>query len=195
MSSDNRKRNWTFIVYPDSAPKDWLKILHDEHVQGFVSPLHDKDCNPTGEVKKAHYHVMLIFSGNKSEKQVQEISDLISGVKVQSCKDIRGMARYLCHLDNPEKYQYSIGEVVCLAGADYFSHLESASDTDQALAEIEDFIDKEDIVSYKQLCQYARIHRKDWYRVITSRRTLHISQYLRSAVWEKEHPGFLKKDN
>jgi hypothetical protein len=41
-----RGRNWGIIVYPESAPKDWLDIIRMEPVA--VSPLHDKDVNPDG---------------------------------------------------------------------------------------------------------------------------------------------------
>ena len=52
-----KTRAWTFIVYPDSAPDDWRDILDDLHIPWCESPLHDKDQNPTGEQKKAHWHV------------------------------------------------------------------------------------------------------------------------------------------
>ena len=29
---DQRSTTWTFLVYPDSAPNDWLDILKDLHV-------------------------------------------------------------------------------------------------------------------------------------------------------------------
>ncbi|MGL5934083.1 MAG: Rep family protein, partial [Cetobacterium sp.] len=50
-----RTRNWSFIVYPDSAPKNWVEIIQEERVPFVVSPIHDSDVNElTGELKKAH---------------------------------------------------------------------------------------------------------------------------------------------
>src|SRR5699024_11179639 len=54
---DERTRNWTFVVYPESAPEDWREIIDDLHVPWIESPLHDKDVNPDGEIKKPHWHV------------------------------------------------------------------------------------------------------------------------------------------
>ena len=51
-----KKRNWAFVVYPESAPEDWIEQLQKTGLQCAVSPLHDKDTDPTGEPKKAHYH-------------------------------------------------------------------------------------------------------------------------------------------
>ena len=105
-SRDTRGRNFATVVYPESASADWQEVLAAEFVPAFISPLHDKDINPGGEVKKAHYHVILMFDGKKSEDQVREVFARIGGVGLERVQSIRGYARYLCHLDNPEKQQY-----------------------------------------------------------------------------------------
>ena len=54
-----KKRNWAFVLYIESAPSNWLDILIKSGLSFAVSPYHDKDINPDGEVKKAHYHIIL----------------------------------------------------------------------------------------------------------------------------------------
>lgn len=58
---EGRTRNYATIVYPESAPPNWISILEDEHIASFISPLHDKDIENDGEntPKKAHYHVIV----------------------------------------------------------------------------------------------------------------------------------------
>ena len=56
-----RTRNFATVVYPESAPADWMERLDQCHVAALVSPLHDRDTNPSGEPKKPHYHVLLMF--------------------------------------------------------------------------------------------------------------------------------------
>ena len=56
-NGSGRSRSYATVVYPESAP-DFLERLNDLKVPCFVSPLHDKDINPTGEAKKPHYHVL-----------------------------------------------------------------------------------------------------------------------------------------
>ena len=101
-----RTRNFATIVYPESAPENWKTILEEAMVPAFISPLHDKDINPDGEIKKAHFHVILAFDTVKTLEQAQDIISKIGGVGCQPVVSLRGNARYLCHLDNPEKYQH-----------------------------------------------------------------------------------------
>ena len=49
---------------------------------------------------------------------------------------MRAYARYLCHLDNPEKAQYEVAEGESLGGADYLGTIKCAADTDTALGEM-----------------------------------------------------------
>jgi len=178
-----RKRNFASIVYPESAPENWKAILDDFHVPSFISPLHDKDVNPDGEIKKAHYHVMLMFDGNKSESQVEEIFKAIGAVGRESVISKRGYARYLCHLDNPEKYQYNIGEVTCLGGVDYLELIDVVLDKYTAIDEMIEFCDLHDIYSYAILLNYCRKERKDWFRVLCDNGTYVMKAYLKSKDW------------
>ena len=93
-----RTRNFATVVYPESAPQDWLEKLAEAKIEALVSPLHDKDKNPDGEPKKAHYHVILMFETVKTTEQVKEITEKIGGVGVEKINSLRGYARYLIHL-------------------------------------------------------------------------------------------------
>ena len=88
-----RYRNWSGIVYPDSAPDDWLEHFQSLCVKGFVSPLHDADMNPNGEEKKPHYHVLLIFDGKKSFEQVSAIFDYCNSPHPQFVQSAEGLSR------------------------------------------------------------------------------------------------------
>ncbi len=178
-----RYRNFATVVYPDSAPSDWLDRLSAFRVPAFVSPLHDRDINPTGEPKKPHFHVLLFFEGKKSCDQARAIFESFSGVGCEVVSSLRGYARYLCHLDNPEKAQYSPDDVRALCGADYSDVIGLPSDRYRALGEIVDFCDAEGIVSYAELVSYARVYRTDWFRVLADSGTYFVSEYLKSKAW------------
>ena len=60
-----RTRNYACVVYADSAPSDWRDRLAATFIPSFISPYHDKDLNPTGEVKKPHWHVLIMFDSVK----------------------------------------------------------------------------------------------------------------------------------
>ena len=67
-----KSRYWAFIVYPESVLENWRDELEEQGLVFAVSPLHDKDINPTGEKKKEHYHVLIEFTGPKTYKSVKE---------------------------------------------------------------------------------------------------------------------------
>lgn len=99
-----RTRNYATVVYPESAPADWIRLLQEQCVPALISPLHDKDLNTDGTPKKEHHHVMILFDGVKTSEQAQEVFSVIGGVGIETIKCARAYARYLCHLDNPVRY-------------------------------------------------------------------------------------------
>lgn len=111
-----KKRNWTFVLYPESAPADWLEKLKLSGLMAAISPLHDKDVNPTGEKKKAHYHVLLVYSGPTTYNAVAKFTASLNATIPQALESVRGMYRYFTHKDNPEKYQYEEGEITTVNG-------------------------------------------------------------------------------
>lgn len=180
-----RTRNYATVVYPESAPDNWIIILKEQCVPALISPLHNKDINYDGTLKKEHYHVMLLFDGVKTQEQAKEVFDLIGGVGAEPIKSARAYARYLCHLDNPEKAQYSISDIEECAGADYYTMINLASDKYSAIGEMIDFSIKNEIDSYAQLLLYAKNNREDWFRVLCDNGTVTIVQFLKSKYWEQ----------
>lgn len=186
-SGKGRTRNYATVVYPDSAPDEWQEILSQQFVPAFISPLHDKDTNPTGEVKKPHYHVIIMFDSTKTKAQAQEIFTLINGVGCEKVNSLRGYARYLCHMDNPEKYQYPQEDVRCLCGADYSSTIGLPTDKYKAIGEMIDYCEDNNIVSYSDLLMYCRNEHFDWFRVLCDNGTVVVREYLKSRLWTLEH--------
>lgn len=164
--------------------------MESVHVAAMVSPLHCMDTLPTGEQKKEHYHVLWRYEGLKTPAQAQEVVNLIGGAgAVEIVADYRGYARYLCHLDSPDKAQYSADDVKCFGGANWAEvALSDAERTDALLDEIEDWIDETGCVSYVALCRYARKQRPDWTRCVRTH-TVHLSALIRSAYWELNNSG------
>ena len=178
-----RTRNYATIVYPESAPSDWQEILSNHHIPAFISPLHDNDVNPTGEPKKPHYHVILAFEGVKTWEQAKSIFDSLNGVGCEAINSLRGYARYLCHLDNPEKHQYLVEDVRSLCGADYSSTIGLATDKYKAISEIIDFCVDENIISFAYLLEYARNERFDWFRVLCDNGAVIVESLPSLGAW------------
>lgn len=185
---DERTRNWTIIVYADSAPDNWREILAGLHVPVFISPYHDRDVRANGEPKKPHWHVVLCFKGKKSIQQIQAISDQLSGTRViwEECavRDLDGMVRYLVHFDDADKAQYEIADIETYGGADVLSHFSTAADVDGTVGEMMDWCVEQGCYSFFRLANYARAERPDWFRVITTSRTVFLTNWLKSMEWD-----------
>lgn len=186
VSGLDRTRNFTTIVYPDSAPADWLSILGDQHVPAFVSPLHNRDLNPDGELKKPHWHVLIMFDSVKTMKQAKELFDLIGGVGCQKVNSMRGNSRYLCHLDNPEKAQYDVGEVKAFAGADYHEICSLVSDRYVAIRDMLEFCECYDIISFADFLVYCSENRFDWFKILCDGGSFVLKEYMKSRNWGRE---------
>lgn len=182
-ASDCRKRNFATMVYPESAPEGWREILAGYFIPAYISPLHDKDINVNGEPKKPHYHVMLMFEGKKSDEQVKEIFDSIGGVGLEKVESLRGYARYLCHLDNPDKAQYNPSDVVSFGGSDYSYTIGIVADKYKAVREMIAFCEANQIVSYAELLRYAAVEQDTWFRVLCDSGTVVMKEYLKSISW------------
>lgn len=190
-----RTRNFATVVYPDSAPANWKEKLDQLHVAAFISPLHDKDVNPNGELKKAHYHVLVMFEGPKDyDTQVKPIFDEIGAVGREIVNSARGYARYLCHLDNPEKATYSPSEVLCMGGADYYGVVTLPTDDLKVITEIKRFCRENEIYSLAEIIDIAESLHPEWYSTIVMSRCYVIDKYIKSLEWERAS-GYVRVEN
>ncbi|MBQ8603719.1 MAG: replication protein [Oscillospiraceae bacterium] len=183
-AGSGRTRNYRTVVYPESAPIDWVDILISCFVPAFISPLHDKDVNPGGEPKKPHYHVIIMFDSVKTKDQAKEIFDKIGGVGCEVIASIRGYARYLCHLDNPEKAQYNTEEVKSICGADYNTVCSLVTDKYRVIEEMIDWCVENECFSYVSLMLYAKSERRDWFRSLCDNSTVVMKEFLKSMKWD-----------
>lgn len=186
---DGRARNWTFVLYPESAPVEWSDVLNDLHIQWCVSPLHDKDVNADGTPKKPHWHVLLCFEGNKSQDQVDAISHSINGTICQKVSSVRGMVRYFTHMDNPEKYQYPASQIGCHGGFDPAEYLTLSKSYQLDIVEqMENWIQENDVYYLHELTEYARMyHRDDWYPALVFHNCYYIVQLLKERRESLKH--------
>lgn len=186
-SNLGRTRNYACVVYKESAPNNWQDILSMEFVPSFISPFHDNDINPDGTYKKPHWHVLIMFDSVKTKEQAKEIFDKIGGVGCEKVNSLRGYARYLCHLDNPEKARYNINDVKSFCGADYNDCISLTSDKYKCIDEMIDFCEKYDISSFYILSKYAFKNNDSWKRALADSCSVFMREYLKSKTWSVGH--------
>lgn len=186
MATQAKTRNWAFILYPDSAPDNWAEILDDMHVKALVSPMHDRDVfTDTGELKKPHRHVLVAYDGPVTEKVATERLSVFCGTRPEAVASLSSYARYLCHMDNPEKAAYEAADVMQFGGIDFFEVIQTNCDRLTAIAEMQEFCDDNDVVSFAELNRYARNNRRDWFMYLCNSATVVMRDYLKARSWEK----------
>lgn len=183
-SSPKRYRNFGTIVYPESAPADWQNVLSNFHIPAFVSPLHDKDTTDTGALKKAHYHVMIMYDNVKTLEQANELIKAIGGVGCEVIGAISGYARYLCHLDELDKVKYSVDDVRSFSGADYYYITTLPRDRYKSLNDMFEYLEKNPFDSFSSFVTYCRINNFEWFRLLCDNSTYIVDKFIKSATWD-----------
>jgi len=179
----SKTRNWAFVLYEgESAPKNWREMLEETRIPIFISPLHDQDVDSkSGEVKKPHYHILLMLDGPVTKKRADALIEPFNGTKsAEYVKSLKGFVRYLAHLDNPEKAQYSSDDIIALNGADLAEALKpSTADIYKIIGEIMLFCEENSVHELSKLAKYAIYSRADWFNVIIEKAYL-FTQFLHS---------------
>lgn len=187
-----KKRNWGGVVYPESAPEDWIEILKLKGITFAVSPLHDSDVNPTGESKKPHYHIILSFGSPTTENNVREIMQEINSPIPIPLESVRGYYRYFTHKDNPEKFQYNDKDIQLYNGFDVTDVL-NAFEVFQCLKSIQLLIIENEILEYSDLLDYLLAEDMAELWNVASSHTLLLNSYITSKRHKLEVEAKLNK--
>ena len=176
-----KKRNWAFVVYPESSPENWLEILRQTGAPIAISPLHDKDVNADENEKKAHYHVIICYSGPTTLNTVKKLTDSLNAPQPIALEQVRGYYRYLTHSDNPEKYQYDPKDIKLLNGFSITDFVElTKSEVAKIKRELLEFIDVNFVYEYSDFIDMLRFDENSEKFDIASNHTFFFNAYLRS---------------
>lgn len=181
MAKNVKKRNWAMVLYPESAPNDWREILTQTGLQCAISPLHDKDLNPTGEPKKAHYHIIMCYSGPTSFNVVKALCDELRQPIPQALEQIRGYYRYLTHKDNPEKYQYSEEEITTVNGFNISDYVDlTKSEVTEIKKRLQMLIRNMNFMEYSDFMDYLQDNELSFEYDVASNNTYFFEKYISS---------------
>lgn len=148
---DGRSRTWMLLLYPDN----------EEHKAVLDGKLAELDWNYAGRIHdmegKPHHHVVVLFKDGRKNADIA--ADLGIDKRWLRAWDRQKKAlRYLCHRDDPEKYQYSTDGIygtIAEKAVAACSKSDSMSEG-QCVQEIIKLLDEIDgIVSYKHFMGLA----------------------------------------
>lgn len=183
-----RQRAFNCVFYPESAPDDFREKISEWHVPALLI-LHDKDKEADGSDKKPHYHLLLTFSSLHSLSQVHELIDQLGSKTVQPSYDLKASARYLLHLDHPDKYQYPFSALESFSGA---AALDMTAPIGDPSPEVVAWIREQGITEYFKLIDYCLDEKMEWYPWCRNH-TMFLRGYLDSTRYFKRWSGEREK--
>lgn len=176
-----KKRNWAFVMYPESMPDNWKEIFSLSGLQIAVSPLHDKDLNADEEEKKPHYHVIVVYGNTTTYNNVLQFTKQLNATIPQALESVRGYYRYFTHKDNPEKHQYDEKDIQTFGGFDILEFVElTKTEVNKLISELTYIIRDNDIFEYSDLIFYCLDNQLNDYFAVASNHTLYFCNLLNS---------------
>lgn len=176
---DIKKRNWTALIYPESAPEDWIEFFQLKGLVFALSPLHDKDINPDGTPKKPHYHIIIVFGNPTTFNNVKNILAEINQPIPMGLESVGAMYKYFTHKDHPDKYQYDEKLITHYNGFNVNDVLNSF-EVMQALRDIQMIINDKHIIEYADLIDYLYFEGFWDLHSVATNKTIFINSYIKS---------------
>ena len=165
-----KARYFTFLLYPESIPTDWIQKLESLDVPIVISPIHDKDLsNVEGQkYKKAHYHVIYVAKNPVTADSVRVKIKRLLGEKALAkvqivIQSMENMYLYLTHESKDaiakNKYKYKKSDIIQLNNFDIDRYITlDAEDKDDMLNEVCDLIDEHGLANIRELRRFIRVH-------------------------------------
>jgi hypothetical protein len=125
-----------------------------------------------------------MYDSTKNKEQAEAFIKTFGGVGCEVVNSTRGYSRYLCHLDNPEKAQYDVADIVSYGGADYMHAIGTSADKAKAVREMIVYIEENDVTCWADLMMYASIHRSDWFDALINSAAYVTKEYIKSRAWK-----------
>ncbi len=188
MTNNIKARHWAIVVYPESAPENWKELIEETHLSFAVSPLHNKDTNPDGEIKKEHWHLILSWDGPVRVTVANKIAEMINAPVPIKLESVRGAYRYFTHKDNPDKFQYDEKDIETFNGFDISSYISMTKEEKyEAIRTIKKIIHEQGIIEYIDLLDIVDEQDYELFKVACDH-TILITAMLRSARHKRDRP-------
>lgn len=178
-------RIWWGYLYENTAPDNFLDLMRESGMEGLAMK-HDQDVTAAGEVKEPHWHVVVRFAHAVLAKDAKEVLTSF-GCKEESVQyrdSWSAVARYLCHMDDPNKAQYNPADVVEFGGADYLTAIKRTADKYRVISEMCDWAKANQCYSFNRLVDYAREENLEWFMALSDNSAIFMREYLKSYRYD-----------
>lgn len=172
--SKEKARYFTFLLYPESIPEDWVERLELLDVPIAISPIHDKDLSDMDgqKYKKAHYHVIYVAKNPVTADSVRiKIKRCLGDKSVALVKivatSMENMYLYLTHESKDavakNKVKYSRKDIKLINNFDIDRYITlDVEDKEDMLNEVCDLIDEHDLANMRELRRFVKLHGSEY---------------------------------
>lgn len=155
-SGNYRSQNHTLLIYPDD-PK--VSFYFDQiSCYDHVYILHDRDKDEKGQVKKAHYHVV-IHTRNQTWRNGLSEKIGIPANYIQQVRNFDSVLEYLVHANEENKFQYSLDDLKGCSGlirrVKKLVELDTMSESDKVSELIEMIMGHEGRLTIREFAWYC----------------------------------------
>lgn len=176
---------WWGYGYPDTMPEDWRDRASESGYE-ILAMYHDQDVETDGKPKEPHWHVAVRLAHAGTIDDAKEIL-LRLGIKEKSIQwrdSWRSVARYLCHLDSPNKTQYSPEHVLEFGGADYMTAIQRSAEKYRIVAAMQEWVIESNCRSFAKLMDYARENDMEWFMALCDNCAIPMREYIKSRRYD-----------
>lgn len=187
-----RYRNWVAVLYTENLKDTWKSEISGVLPCPFAYCVHQ----PEEESLKEHVHVMMIFNGSVSEKNIKsllasldkDVTKPACASKIQRVLNVKSMYDYLIHADMESvmggKIQYDSSSRICGNGfniEDYDQNLKKSMKNKRLMWLLDVIMGNAELIDFPSLYAYLKEHRAselDRYVNIIQKNVVFISKFL-----------------
>lgn len=194
-------RIFTTVLYPENID-DIDFACEDLGIPCSLSPLHDKDLKDdgTGEIKKAHYHLVVYFKGKTTPYNFYTCLCGAFGEKafstIQIGHDMGSLICYHCHLNNKEKYRYDVNDIKDFNGFGSKKYLDACGgDIVDNYYKIKSIIKENNFIFFNDLDDYLQETDPVLHSAFIRDRVLsrQIKDYIKAREYQMVYDGEIEK--
>ncbi len=136
---EKRYRHFMILLYPEDS---YFKEVLQDLKGSFKNYAYIRHI-PEDDEKKEHVHLILSLDNPRTEESLAKRLGIDKRF-VGHIKSLRGSCRYLVHMDNEEKYQYNLDQVIVSKSfkSTYFKSFDDLLSDEEILDSMYDFINE-----------------------------------------------------
>jgi len=210
--SKEKARYFTFLLYPESIPEDWILKLELLDLPIAISPIHDKDISTVEgqKFKKPHYHVIYVaknpVTAHSVRMRIKRALGSESVAMVQIIKSsMENMYLYLTHESKDaiakNKHIYDKSNIKLLNNFDIDRYVAlDVEEKEEMFNLVCELIDDHDLANIRELRRFVKAYGPEYgipnMAVINSVMRSHtglIRLYFDSVYQERRYGKYNKK--